>query len=227
MAAWSAENATKAYLKTMKMGKCAKELNGAEFISALAAGNNSQMIVITCAKTADSTTLALAAAAQQTGGNVICILRGLDQLRESEKALGGTSSHIQFVIGDAKNQLLNHYQNADFLAIDCNLENHEEILNCVKGSDRKNNTIVIGYNAFCKESWRSSHFQTQLLPIGDGLLVKRIVAGGNSRGVGHDNNNNNNGGLRKTGRWIVRVDKCTGEQHVFRVRSNDRRAVHA
>ncbi|KAK4350764.1 hypothetical protein RND71_030077 [Anisodus tanguticus] len=52
----------------MNMGKRGTKPNGAEFISALAAGNSAQIMVVACANVADSTTLALVAAAQQTGG---------------------------------------------------------------------------------------------------------------------------------------------------------------
>ncbi|XP_059306302.1 uncharacterized protein LOC132057705 [Lycium ferocissimum] len=100
MACWSAENATKAFLKTMNIGKRATEPNGAEFISALAAGNNAQVMVVACANVADSTTLALVAAAQQTGGRVICILRGIEELHLSN--MGKNSSHLEFVVANAQ-----------------------------------------------------------------------------------------------------------------------------
>ncbi|GMP24172.1 hypothetical protein CsSME_00001534 [Camellia sinensis var. sinensis] len=130
MACWSVENATKAYLRTLKLGKKANEpdVDIAEFISALAAGNNDQLMVVTCAGAADSTTLALVAAAHQTSGRVICILHGLEQLRLSKDALGHNASHVEFVIGEAQNLLLNNYLEADFVLIDCNLRNHDDVL---------------------------------------------------------------------------------------------------
>ncbi|KAL2558532.1 hypothetical protein Fot_03271 [Forsythia ovata] len=145
MACWSAENATKAYLRTVKMGEKAKEPNGVEFISALAAGNNAQIMVVACAGVADSTTLALVAAAQQTGGRDV------------------NADHVEFVTGDVKNLLINEYKDADFVAIDCNLENYEEIISSIQESPRRNNTIVVGYNAFCREFWRNSPLCSELL----------------------------------------------------------------
>ncbi|KAG8381475.1 hypothetical protein BUALT_Bualt06G0125700 [Buddleja alternifolia] len=217
MACWSAENATKAYLRTMRMGKSAKEPNGAEFISALAAGNNVQFMVVACGGAADSTTLALAAAAQQTGGRIICILRTLDELNSSKITLGANSSLVEFVIGDAKNLLLNNYKDSDFIAIDCNLEKHESIISALQENSLKHdNAIVLGYNAFCKETWRESPLRTQLLPIGEGLLLTRI------KNQKHNRNHNSN---KKN--WIVKVDKCTGEEHVFRVRSSVGRVIRA
>ncbi|KAL0294774.1 UNVERIFIED_CONTAM: hypothetical protein Sradi_6869100 [Sesamum radiatum] len=210
MACWSAENATKAYLRTMRMGKSAKEPNGAEFISALAAGNNVRFMVVACSGAADSTTLALVAAAQQTGGRIVCILRGVEELNSSKVSLGTNASHVEFVVGDAEHLLLNIYKESDFIAVDCNLENQEAIISALQVRVRnQNNTIVLGYNAFCKESWRNST-RTQLLPIGDELLLIRAAAARKSKS-----------------NWIVKVDKCTGEEHVFRVRSSVGRVVRA
>ncbi|KAL2227179.1 UNVERIFIED_CONTAM: hypothetical protein Sindi_2076600 [Sesamum indicum] len=211
MACWSAENATKAYLRTMRMGKSAKEPNGAEFISALAAGNNVRFMVVACGGAADSTTLALVAAAQQTGGRIICILRGVEELNSSKDSLGTNASYVEFVVGDAEHLLLNIYKESDFVAVDCNLENQEAIITTLQERVRnQNNTIVLGYNAFCKESWRNSKLRTQLLPIGDGLLLTRAAAARKSKS-----------------NWIVKVDKCTGEEHVFRVKSSVGRVVRA
>ncbi|PIM97160.1 hypothetical protein CDL12_30372 [Handroanthus impetiginosus] len=211
MACWSAENATNAYLRTVRMGKSAKEPNGAEFISALAAGKNAQFMVVACGGAADSTTLALVAAAQQTGGRIICILRGLKELNSSKITLGRNATHVEFVVGDAETLLLTNYKESDFVAVDCNLEKHEAMISALQDKVRRdNNTIVLGYNAFCKESWKKSPLRTQLLPIGEGLLLTRIVADRKSKS-----------------NWIVKVDKCTGEEHVFRVRSSVGRVIRA
>ncbi|KAK3220931.1 hypothetical protein Dsin_014901 [Dipteronia sinensis] len=226
MACWSAENATKAYLKTLKMGQKAKEPNEAEFISALAGGNNAQLMVVACANAANaSITLALLAAAHQTGGRVVCILRGIEELILSKNILGleddDDANHVEFVIGDAQNLLSSqssHYREADFVLIDCNLENHEGVLRSVL-SKNGGGGVVVGYNAFSKGSWRSGGSKTQLLPIGGGLLVTRITTTPHhdNHAISGKNNNIDNGRINKS-HWIVKVDKCTGEEHVFRVR---------
>ncbi|RDX61335.1 hypothetical protein CR513_60449 [Mucuna pruriens] len=213
MACWSAENATKAYLSTLKMGEKCKEPDVAEFISALAAGNNAQMMVVACAGAADSTTLALVAAAHQTGGQVICIVPSHQELCASKNALGVASHQVQFMVGEAQ-ELLSHQcdQAADFVLIDCKLENHEEILKAVQEGRKQSGTVVVGYNAFsCTKSCLSCGSKTQLLPIGEGLLVTRFGVTGTSPKYG------SRMGKVKS-RWVVKVDKCTGEEHVFRVR---------
>lgn len=173
-------------------------------------------MVVACANIADSTTLALVAAAQQTGGRVICILRGIEELHLSKMALGTNSSHLEFALANSESLemvLPNYYKDADFIAVDCNIQNHEEILGSLQKNTRNKSSIVLGYNAFCKESWRSSSLRTQLLPIGEGLLLTRIAAKPKKDS--------------DRGHWIVKVDKCTGEEHVYRVKSPRRRVVEA
>ncbi|XP_020225229.1 uncharacterized protein LOC109807112 [Cajanus cajan] len=223
MACWSAENATKAYLSTLKMGQKGKEPDVAEFISALAAGNNAQHMVVACAGAADSTTLALVAAAHQTGGQVICIVPSHEALRASKHALGVASHQVQFMVGEAQQLLQDHYdQEADFVLVDCNLGSHEEILKAFQEGRKQSGTVVVGYNAFsCTKSCLSSGSKTQLLPIGEGLLVTRFGATQTSPKYG-----SRNMGKVKS-RWVVKVDKCTGEEHVFRVRFPHGKVIQA
>ncbi|CAL0321095.1 unnamed protein product [Lupinus luteus] len=222
MVCWSAENATKAYLNTLKMGQKTREPNVAEFISALAAGNNAQVMVVACAGAADSTTLALVAAAHQTGGQVICIVSGHKEINASKSALGIFSLKVQFIVGQAQQLLLDQYDAADFVLIDCNLDSHEEILKSVQEGKKNSGKVVVGYNAFrCRGSWCSCGSKTQLLPIGEGLLVTRF-------GTSSDASPKYDSRMRKTkSRWIVKVDKCTGEEHVFRVRFPQGKVIQA
>ncbi|KAK1366657.1 Chaperonin 60 subunit beta 3, chloroplastic-like protein [Heracleum sosnowskyi] len=219
MACWSAENATKAYLQTIKLGMNAKEPNVGEFISAFAAGNNAQLMVIACATTAGCTTVGLNAAAYRTGGRVICIVRGSSELTSSIDALGCNASRVEFVIGEAQTLLSTKYTNADLVVIDCNIENYEGIFKAAevlttRGDHAINNKIVLGYNAlFCNDLLRWDGSKTQYLPIGEGLLIRRIGAKSEEK--------------RKRSHWIVRVDECTGEEHVFRIRSHHRRVIKA
>ncbi|CAL0303538.1 unnamed protein product [Lupinus luteus] len=141
MSCWSAENATKAYLSTLKMSQRVKEPAIAEFISALAAGNNAQVMVVACASVADSTTLALVAAANQTGGHVVCIVRDYKELQASKNVLGMFSCQVHFIVGEAKDLLLNQYEAADFVLIDCNLVNHQEIFRVVEVAANRRRVI--------------------------------------------------------------------------------------
>ncbi|XP_058086423.1 uncharacterized protein LOC131233650 [Magnolia sinica] len=213
--AWSAENAIKAYLQTVKMGKKAKEPDMSEFISALAAGNNAQLMVEACSSTAGTTTLALVAAAHQTGGRVVCILSRPEELRLSEDALGAESDCVEFVIGDARSLLLNDYHGADFVLIDCNLEEHDQILRAAQVGLKPRGAVIMGYNAFRNRLLWTSGMRTDLLPIGDGLQITRVPASGMEGVCG------------RRSRWVVRVDQCTGEEHVFRIKSQHRKELAA
>ncbi|GFP88294.1 hypothetical protein PHJA_000973100 [Phtheirospermum japonicum] len=212
MAGWSAENATNAYLRAIKMGKRAKQPEAAEFISALAAGTNARLIVVACADAADRTTLvALVAAAHQTGGQVVCILRGAKELQLSKENLGEIGAdHIKFAVGNAENLLGSEYGEADCIVIDCRIKNCERLLKTAKGVGK--NVMVLGYNAFMMG--RQLEFDgMHLLPIGDGILV--------SRGDESDNKKDDRRfGSGKRSRWVVKIDKATGEEHVFRVRAS-------
>ncbi|OIW07879.1 hypothetical protein TanjilG_19980 [Lupinus angustifolius] len=221
MSCWSAENATKAYLSTLKMSQRAKEPAVAEFISALAAGNNAQLMVVACDSVADSTTLALVAAANQTGGHVVCIVPGNEELKASKNVLGLFSCQVHFIVGDAKDLLLNQYEAADFVLIDCNLVNHQEIFRVVQGG-KQNSTMVVGYNAFrCRGSWRSCGSKTQLLPIGEGLLVTRFGAKPTTCSkYGPEIKKNRS-------HWVKRVDQCTGEEHVYKIRFPQGKVIQA
>ncbi|KAJ9164167.1 hypothetical protein P3X46_023773 [Hevea brasiliensis] len=99
-------------------------------------------MVVACVGSAISTMLALVAAAHQTGGRVICILRDHKELQISRQVPGSDACHIEFVIGEAQNLLLTNYSEADFVLIDCNLENHQGILGAVQAS-RNGGQVVI------------------------------------------------------------------------------------
>ncbi|XP_076940966.1 uncharacterized protein LOC143610348 [Bidens hawaiensis] len=194
----------------MKMGKRASEPDVAEFISTIAAGNNAQLMVVACTATAGLTTLGLIAASHQTGGRLVCIVKENEELQSSMQALNQEANHVEFVIGDAQSLLSNEYKSADFVVIDCNIDDHEGNLEAMQ-NEREKNTVVLGYNAYWKDSWAWSRSNTSLLPIGEGLLLMRVAAKCENRGGG--------GGGGRRSRWVVKVDKCTGEEHVFRIRS--------
>ncbi|KAF7813313.1 S-adenosyl-L-methionine-dependent methyltransferase [Senna tora] len=226
MAHWSAENATKAYLTTLKMGQRGKEPDVAEFISALAAGTNAQKMVVAGADAADSAAilLALTAAAHQTHGQVICIVQTLDHL--ASEAYSSKLAGVEFLVGDARQLLAtsSRLEGADFVLVDYNLERHEEVVGAVRGNN--GGTVVVGYNAMsCKGCcWWNNNCgrKSQLLPIGGGLVVTRF--GGSNRNIPKYGGGK---GKSNKSRWVVTVDKCTGEEHVFRVRVPHGRVIHA
>lgn len=190
----------------------------AEFISALAAGNNAQLMMEVCGSTAGATTVALVAAAHQTGGRVVCILPGPKDLEASKSELACYSDRIEFVVGDPLTLLTNVYKGVDFVAVDCNIDGHKEIYKetLKDGSHNEGGALVVGYNAhWTVSTWNGlgGHF----LPIGGGLLVSKVPK--NHGGISGPNG--------KRSKWIVKVDKCTGEEHVFRVTCPQQKVIQA
>lgn len=225
--AWSAENATKAFLQTLKtiskehqqqnlflQGNSTMEPDVAEFISAMAAGNGARLMVEVCAVSAGSTTLALVSAAHQTGGRVVCIVPGQDELQASVMQLGREAmERVEMVVGDAGEMLAGVYRRADFVVVDCDVEKHERVFEVAerRAMEVSGGGLVVGYNAFHKEACSSDGgLRVDLLPIGHGLRVARVPPG-----------------LARRSQWVVRVDECTGEEHVFRVRSPRRKWIEA
>ncbi|KAF5731661.1 hypothetical protein HS088_TW18G00345 [Tripterygium wilfordii] len=120
---------------------------------------------------------------------------------------------------DARTLLLNEYKGADFVVIDCDMDDYKGLFGAAKEGLKDHGNVkgvVVGYNALHKESWceggsEEEEENTHFLPIGDGLLVTKIGGSGKVRG-GH-------GGCKRRSRWVVKVDECTGEEHVFRITS--------
>lgn len=202
MAAWSAENATNAYLHTLKSGNNSMQPDVAEFISALAAGSGSRLIVEVRSNAAGPTTLALVAAAQQTNGKVVCILPNRIDLESSIRSFSNSNGVVEFVTGDATALLQKEYRSADFVLVDCELGCHEGVFETAKETVRKGG-VVVGSNAFkCGERVVRSNGDN-LLPIGGGIRICRVKEDAASR--------------KGQSQWVVKVDECTGEEHVYRI----------
>ncbi|KAJ6722751.1 DUF1442 FAMILY PROTEIN [Salix koriyanagi] len=184
MASWSAENATKAYFHALKMGKRDKELDVDEFISALAAGNNAQLMVIASASIDGPITLSL-------------IVSSLSWEMPRPYCRRTTKG-------------------ADFVLVDCDLDDCKEVLRASQDCSNHGKGLVVGYNAFHKGSSWSCEFKTRFLPIGEGLLVNtKTPADHKDTGDGHGHGH----GHGKRSKWITTIDKCTGEENVYRVTS--------
>ncbi|XP_009772122.1 uncharacterized protein [Nicotiana sylvestris] len=212
MDCWSAENATNAFLKTLKMGERGKAPDVTEFISAMAAGNNAQLMVMACSSHPGSALLGLVAAAHQTGGRVICILRRQQDMHAAKKALlGDYANFVEFVIGeDVKTLLVSNYEGADFVLIDCKLEDFQEVFEAAQqGVCTVKGAFIVGYNALNEGPKLGFDHKGYFLPIGEGLLISKITVSEGKKIVGG-----------KRSHWVVEVDECSGEEHVYRVRTS-------
>ncbi|CAL5211071.1 unnamed protein product [Lathyrus oleraceus] len=204
MSNWSSENAKNAYLQTVKMAKSGKEPDVAEFISAIAAGKNAKLMVVAGASVTDSVILALTSAAQQTHGRVVCISCDQTESRVDKEC-------VEFVVGDAKSLLLSAYKGADFVLVDCDMSNAREVFLAAYKGANKDGALVVGFNVRHRAlRWR--HLKATYLPIGEGLLVTKID-------LNMKKDNDMVVERNKKSHWIVQVDNCTGEEHIFKVTS--------
>lgn len=114
-----------------------------EFVSAIAAGMKAKLIVEVTSR-ASSSTIALAAAARQTGGKLVCILPE-PVLDESKEVINnsGLKDQVEFRTEDPS-QLLPSYENIDFSFVDCKDESYAKLLNLLDVNPMR--SVVVANN---------------------------------------------------------------------------------
>ncbi|KAK9279368.1 hypothetical protein L1049_013047 [Liquidambar formosana] len=236
---WSATSATNAFLDTLKLcGDHERRYNSwktpepecNEFISALAAGTKSKLIVEVTSG-ASPCTIALAAAARQTGGRLVCILPE-PTLAESKKVIkdSGLKDMVEFRTEDPF-ELLPNYENVDFSLVDCERDNYKGLLNLLDVNPSK--SVVVANNLDKEGKGLGGHVggkkgkvsvRSTKCPIGKGMEVtmigdefeKRDWRGGGS----FKGEKRREGAARRRGgksKWVCKVDQESGEEHIFRV----------
>ncbi|BBM99142.1 hypothetical protein MPTK1_1g19100 [Marchantia polymorpha subsp. ruderalis] len=204
--AWSPDNAARAYLETIRMRKLDhqrgytalrhSEPHNTELIAALAAGMNAQLLLEICSSAAPST-IALAAAARQTGGRLICILSDSNALLHAMVAMKelNLAGVVEFIIGDSK-EIVRQYTNVDFALVDCKEEDCAVILDrlnlnptcaVVVADNLFDRSATTAYGNFVKKRPGASSIT---LPIGKGIEVTRFSRVEEARLVGLDEVNN-------------------------------------
>ncbi|OVA14983.1 Protein of unknown function DUF1442 [Macleaya cordata] len=154
-----------------------------EFISALAAGMSSQLIVEVSSEVSHST-IALAAAARQTGGRLVCILPEENTSSiESKQVIkeSGLKDMVEFKVGDPF-ELLQNYENIDFFLIDCKTEEYTRLLKLVDVNPRR--AVVVANNLeegrkglggnIRSAKDKSTSVRSMKHPIGKGMEVTMI-----------------------------------------------------
>ncbi|KAM0946454.1 putative S-adenosyl-L-methionine-dependent methyltransferase [Dioscorea sansibarensis] len=217
---WSPLHAMQAYMDTLQLCKdhyyCNRddhnssvvlEPKSMEFISALAAGNQAQLMADISSVPISPSTLALAVAAKQTGGLLLCI-------RPSPQTLQQTKTHLQnlhlFDVVDLKLgnpcEVLKQYHNIDFVVINNDHHHHQGcalsllLLGLELSMNPNGPSVVVVMNNGGKRSSSSSslsssscghevvrglrgrgiHVESMTLPIGDhGMEVIKINGKGN------------------------------------------------
>ncbi|KAL3517295.1 hypothetical protein ACH5RR_024197 [Cinchona calisaya] len=218
-----------------------------EFISALAAGMFSQLMVEITPEVSPST-VALAAAARQTGGIVICIIPELKQMNESHRLIQDSGLHdmVEFRIGDPV-EVLTNYENIDFSLVDCKSSDHDysKLLEHMDVNPRRSVVVVVNLvEGSCKGGLeghliRGVENEAKVMrsikhPMGKGMEIlvigKSIDSNINKREKNnqrssHSRAEKKGGIVKKTdneSKWIVKFDEESGEEHIYRFHSKMR-----
>ncbi|KAL3536706.1 hypothetical protein ACH5RR_000072 [Cinchona calisaya] len=237
---WSAKSATNAYLDTLKLCNkqkencnpcgCHKEPESTEFISALAAGMSAQLMVEVSSEVSQST-VALAAAARQTGGRVVCILPEL-KLNESQQVIDNSGLHdmVEFKTGDPF-EVLPNYENIDFSLLDCKSDDYNQLLQKLDVNPRRSVVVANNLVEGCKGlegHLRGVENEAKVRsikhPIGKGMEITMI--GKNCEHGKREKNRESHSRAEKKGgfvkktdksKWIVKFDEKSGEEHIYRM----------
>eukprot|EP01018_Ginkgo_biloba_P005794 Gb_18074 [translate_table: standard] len=247
---WCKEKAMNAYLDTIKLCKLDHErrcgstwnpdLRSSEFVSAMAAGMNSQIMVEVRSSSAGtrSSTIALAAAATHTGGHLTCFVPCSESLSESVECMDslGLGGVVEFVVGEAIH-LLSDYENIDFALIDCKNDKDAGVFEVLNLNPAR--AVVISSNVSERKSrirrygrgLRRAGAKSSTHHIGKSLEVTRISSSSSSFIDVLPRNNISSPPPQplditdkccytQRRNWIVAIDEMTGEEHVFRVPRN-------
>jgi predicted O-methyltransferase YrrM len=153
----------------------------AEFVCALACGCGARRL-LEIGGSSGLSTIALAAAARQTGGRLVSIEIEPRRQDESRKRLEGLglADRVEFVLGDA-GKALERYGDLEFALIDCEKEDYVRFLGMLRLA---RGAVVVGDNILSHGLWeyvravRSySGVESVTLPIGKGLEVSRFTDG--------------------------------------------------
>ncbi|KAL2345903.1 hypothetical protein Fmac_007188 [Flemingia macrophylla] len=171
---------------------------------------------------ASPSTIALAAAAPQTGGRLVCILPEplLDESKEVIWNLG-LKDHVEFRTEDPS-RILPYYENIDFSFVDCKDENYATLLNFLDVDPTRSVVVANNLVGNTKELGDYVRIKDEKVtvrslkhPIGKGMEVTMICK--------NDETDKKLGVTklcsrkRSNSKWVAKIDEESGEEHIFRV----------
>ncbi|XVE77279.1 hypothetical protein DITRI_Ditri13aG0049600 [Diplodiscus trichospermus] len=209
-----------------------REPGSNEFISALAAGMKSKLIVEVKSSVSPST-IALATAAKHTGARFVCILpeAALPEAKRETKD-SGLMDIVDFKTGDPT-EILQNYEKIDFSLVDCKNDDYPKLLKMIKVNPNK--AVVVATNLAGDKEGLGGHVigmkgkvpvRSMKHPIGKGMEITTIGRtnkierrnqgggvqfGAERRGILMKKN------VASKSKWIVKVDEENGEEHIFRL----------
>ncbi|KAK8654572.1 hypothetical protein V6N13_128531 [Hibiscus sabdariffa] len=211
---WSPETASKAYIDTVKSCRQFKDSGVAEFLSAMAAGWNTKLMVESWSYGSPiATSVGLAIAANHTCARHVCIVPD-EQSRlnyvDAMKGVGISSTAV--IVGEAEDAM-EELVGVDFLVVDskrkefarilrhAKLNHKDAVLACKNARGR----VISGFRWHWVLERGTRVVRSVFLPVGQGLDIAHIGA---DTGV--------MGSKKSCSRWIKHTDKQSGEEHVFR-----------
>ncbi|XP_057524989.1 uncharacterized protein LOC130804538 [Amaranthus tricolor] len=222
---WSPDNASKAYIDTVKSCKLNQESGVAELISAMAAGWNSKLIVETWSNgNFTPRSIGLAIAARHTDGRHVCIVPDEHSRNDYLHAMSSSTTGItspEILIGEPE-EIMSELDGVDFLVVDSRRRNFCRFLRLARLSSR--GAVLVCKNAeakttSCAFNWRGvldggkyRVIRTAFLPVGPGLDIAHVAPScvlGSTAGINSVKSSNKR-------RWIRHVDRISGEEHVIR-----------
>ncbi|MCE3215535.1 hypothetical protein HAX54_002743 [Datura stramonium] len=205
-----------------------QEPDSNEFISALAAGMSAKLMVEVTSEVSPST-VALAAAARQTGGKVVCIIPK-QKLDKTQKVIEetGLNDMVEFKTGNPVDVLPN-YENIDFSLVDCKTKNYDTLIEKLDVNPER--SVVVANNVEGRKGVRGKlkkvvknevKVSSIKHPIGKGLEVTMIEG---SKLVSPNHDHGHQRGAEKKGKvklsdkskWVFEVDENSGEEHIYRM----------
>lgn len=191
-----------------------QESSVAELVSAMAAGWNAKLVVETWSRGGViATSIGLAVAARHTGGRHVCVVPDEESRAEYVDAVRRCGQAAdEMIVGQAE-EAMEGLEGIDFLVVDCRRD--EEFARVVRVAKLGQRGAVLicknaGPRAASGVGWqrmldaKSGIVRSVFLPVGEGLGVAHVAAGGSSsRGKGGS-------------RWIKGIDLESGEEFVIR-----------
>ena len=157
----------------------------AEFICALAAGIQARRL-LEVGGSSGLSTIALAAAARETGGRLVSIeVEPARQALARQRLAGlGLSERVDFVLADA-GHVLPQYDELDFVLIDCEKDDYERFLSLLRLAPGAvvvaDNILSHSLGQYVSAVRRYPGVESVTLAIGKGLEVSRFVNGSAGR----------------------------------------------
>ncbi|KAJ8900329.1 hypothetical protein K2173_024969 [Erythroxylum novogranatense] len=211
---WSPDTASNAYIDTVTtLRQCgiSRQSGVAEFLSSMAAGWNSKLIVESWSGGSSiAASVGLAVAARHSRGRHVCIVPDEESRSEYVKSMQVAGMEAEMVVGEAE-EVMTGLAGIDFLVVDSRRRDSVRVLRYAKLGHK--GAVLACKNACAKCLFPWAHWlgrgkrvvRSVFLPVGQGLNMAHISSSSVSASL-----------KRGPSRWIKHVDRNSGEEHVFR-----------